>query len=54
MNKQKTILKILFFISFTFLYPQDKDFEKSISETEQQIEGLKKAINKKYNFKTKS
>ena len=49
MNKQKTILKILFFISFTFLYPQDKDFEKSISETEQQIEGLKKAINKNNN-----
>tara|TARA_X000000368_G_scaffold138342_1_gene108770 strand:- start:237 stop:1415 length:1179 start_codon:yes stop_codon:yes gene_type:complete len=49
MNKQTTILKILFFISFTFLYPQDKDFEKSISETEQQIEGLKKAINKNNN-----
>ena len=49
MNKQKKILKILFFISFTFLYPQDKDFEKSISETEQQIEGLKKAINKNNN-----
>ena len=49
MNKQKTILKILFFISFTFLYPQDKDFEKSISETEQQIQALKNAINKNNN-----
>ena len=49
MNKQKAILKILFFISFTFLYPQEKDFEKSISETEQQIEALKKAINKNNN-----
>ena len=49
MNKQKAILKILFFISFTFLYPQDKDFEKSISETEQQIQALKNAINKNNN-----
>ena len=49
MNKQKAILKILFFISFTFLYPQEKDFEKSISETEKQIEALKKAINKNNN-----
>ena len=49
MNKQKAILKILFFISFTFLYPQEKDFEKSISETEQQIEALKNAINKNNN-----
>ena len=49
MNKQKTILKILFFISFTFLYPQEKDFEKSISETEQQIQALKNAINKNNN-----
>jgi len=49
MNKQKAILKILFFISFTFLYPQEKDFEKSISETEQQIQALKNAINKNNN-----
>ena len=49
MNKQKAILKIFFFISFTFLYPQEKDFEKSISDTEQQIEALKKAINKNNN-----
>jgi len=49
MNKQKAILKILFFISFTFLYPQEKDFKKSISETEKQIEELKKAINKNNN-----
>ena len=49
MNKQKAILKILFFISFTFLYPQEKDFEKSISETEKQIKALKNAINKNNN-----
>jgi len=49
MNKQKAILKIFFFISFTFLYPQEKDFEKSIADTEQQIEALKKAINKNNN-----
>ena len=49
MNKQKSILKILFFLSITFLYSQDKDFEKSISNTEQQIRELKKAISQNNN-----
>ena len=44
MNKQKSILKILFFISLTFLYAQDKDFEKSMSDTEKRIKELKEAI----------
>ena len=44
MNKQKSILKILFFISLTFLYAQDKDFEKSMSDTEKKIKELKEAI----------
>ena len=44
MNKQKSILKILFFISLTFLYAQDKDFEKSMSDTEKRIKKLKEAI----------
>ena len=46
MNKQKSITKILFFISLTFLYPQEKDFEKSILSTEQQIKQIKEAIKK--------
>ena len=49
MNKQKSILKILFFLSITFLYSQDKDFEKSISNTEQQIRELQKAISQNNN-----
>ena len=44
MNKQKSILKILFFLSITFLYSQDKDFEKSISNTDKQIRELQRAI----------
>ena len=49
MNKQKSILKILFFLSITFLYSQDKDFEKSISNTENQIRELQKAISQNNN-----
>ena len=49
MNKQKSILKILFFLSITFLYSQDKDFEKSISNTEKQIRELQRAISKNNN-----
>ena len=49
MNKQKSILKILFFLSITFLYPQGKDFEKSISNTEKQIKELQKAITQNNN-----
>ena len=49
MNKQKSILKILFFLSITFLYSQDKDFEKSISNTEKQIRELQRAINQNNN-----
>ena len=44
MNKQKSILKILFFISLTFLHAQDQDFEKSMSDTEKKIKELKEAI----------
>ena len=49
MNKQKSILKILFFISLTFLYSQDKDFEKSMLDTEQKIKELKEAISQNNN-----
>ena len=49
MNKQKSFLKILFFLSITFLYSQDKDFEKSISNTEKQIKELQKAISQNNN-----
>ena len=49
MNKQKSILKILFFLSITFLYSQDKDFEKSISNTEKQIRELQRAISQNNN-----
>ena len=49
MNKQKPIIKILFFISITFLYPQEKDFEKSILNAEQQIEQIKEAIKRNNN-----
>ena len=49
MNKQKSIIKILFFISITFLYPQEKDFEKSILNAEQQIEKIKEAIKRNNN-----
>lgn len=49
MNKQKSIIKILFFISITFLYPQEKDFEKSILNAEQQIEQIKEAIKRNNN-----
>ena len=49
MNKQKSILKILFFLSITFLYSQDNDFEKSISNTEKQIKELQKAISQNNN-----
>ena len=49
MNKQKSILKILFFLSITFLYSQDKDFEKSISNTEKQIRELQTAISQNNN-----
>ena len=49
MNKQKSILKILFFLSITFLYSQDKNFEKSISNTEKQIRELQKAISQNNN-----
>jgi len=49
MNKQKSIIKILFFISITFLYPQEKDFEKSILNAEQKIEQIKEAIKRNNN-----
>ena len=49
MNKQKSILKILFFLSITFLYSQDKNFEKSISNTEKQIRELQRAISQNNN-----
>ena len=49
MNKQKSIIKILFFISITFLYPQEKDFEKSILNAEQQIEQIKEDIKRNNN-----
>ena len=49
MNKQKSILKILFFLSITFLYSQDKNFEKSISNTDKQIRELQRAISQNNN-----
>ena len=49
MNKQKSFLQILFFLSITFLFSQDKDFDKSISNTDKQIKELQKAISKNNN-----
>ena len=46
MNKHKLILLVFFFFSIGFLFPQERNFEEEIEDTEKQIQLLQASIKK--------